>query len=78
MSSVELQNLLNRIRREHYEFPAAQRLVAAYVVENYSQIPFMSITELAKTIGVSDNTVVKFCNNLGFNKFGEFKKAISN
>ena len=78
MSSVELQNLLNRIRREHYEFPAAQRLVAAYVVENYSQIPFMSITELAKTIGVSDNTVVKFCNDLGFNKFGEFKKAISN
>ena len=65
------------MRKEQEHFPAAQRLVAAYVVENYNQIPFLSITTLAKNIGVSDNTVVKFCNHLGYNKFAEFKKVFS-
>ena len=72
-----VQELLDRIRREQESFPAAQRLVAAYVVENYTQIPFLSITTLAKNIGVSDNTVVKFCNHLGYNKFAEFKRLFS-
>jgi DNA-binding MurR/RpiR family transcriptional regulator len=74
---MPLQDLLNRIRQEQGEFPAAQRLVAAYVVENYNQIPFLSITTLAKNIGVSDNTIIKFCNHLGFQKFTEFKRVFS-
>ena len=74
---ISLQDLLNRIRQKQESFPAAQRLVAAYVMENYNQIPFLSITTLAKNIGVSDNTVIKFCNQLGFQKFTEFKRVFS-
>ena len=72
-----MQELLGRIRQEQESFPAAQRLVAAYVVENYNQIPFLSITALAKNIGVSDNTVIKFCNHLGYGKFTEFKRVFA-
>jgi len=72
-----MQDLLERIKREQEFFPAAQRQVAAYVVENYYQIPFFSITTLAKQIGVSDTTIIKFCNQLGFEKFAEFKKIFS-
>ena len=72
-----MQELLSRIRQEQDAFPAAQRQVAAYVVENYNQIPFLSITALAKNIGVSDNTVIKFCNHLGYGRFTEFKKVFS-
>ena len=61
-----LPDLLNRIREREASFSAAQRLVAGYVLENYHQIPFLSISALAKEIGVSDNTVIKFCNQLGF------------
>lgn len=72
-----MQSLLDAIRQAQSSFSAAQRLVAAYVVENSYQIPFLSITQLAKNIGVSDSTVIKFCNQLGYEKFGEFKKALS-
>lgn len=72
-----IQELLDRVRKEQENFPAAQKQVAAYVVENYNQIPFLSITTLAKNIGVSDNTVVKFCNHLGYSKFAEFKRVFS-
>ncbi|MEA4934590.1 MAG: MurR/RpiR family transcriptional regulator [Lawsonibacter sp.] len=74
---MNLQEVLSQIRQEQGDFSAAQRLVAAYVVENYHQIPFLTITSLAKNIGVSDNTIVKFCNHLGYDKFTEFKKVFS-
>lgn len=74
---MKLQDLLNQIRRDQNAFSAAQRLVAAYVLKNYHQIPFLSISALSDNIGVSENTVVKFCNQLGFSRFAEFKKFIS-
>ena len=74
---MTLQELLNQIRRDHSSFSAAQRFVAAYVLEHYNQIPFLSITALAEQIGVSDNTIVKFCNRMGFDRFAEFKRFIS-
>ena len=72
-----LPDLLNGIREREASFSAAQRLVAGYVLENYHQIPFLSISALAKDIGVSDNTIIKFCNQLGFTKFTEFKRCFS-
>jgi len=74
---MTLQDLLNQIRQDQESFSAAQRLVAAYVLKNYHQIPFLSISTLSSNIGVSENTVVKFCNRLGFSRFASFKKFIS-
>ena len=73
----DMQEILSGIKGNRYSFPAAQRLVAEYVVKNYEQIPFLSITALAKNCGVSEKTVVKFCNSLGFEKFTEFKRTFS-
>ncbi len=70
-----MQELLDRIMKEHESLPAAQRQVAAYVVNNAMQVPFLSITALAREIGVSDTTIIKFCNQLGFDGFGDFKKV---
>lgn len=72
-----MQELLERIMKEQASFPAAQRLVAAYIVDNYYQVPFLSITSLSRNIGVSDSTIIKFCAQLGFEGFGEFKKVFS-
>ena len=73
----DMQEILSGIKGDRYRFPAAQRLVADYVVKNYEQIPFLSITALARNCGVSEKTVVKFCNSLGFAKFTEFKRTFS-
>ena len=74
---MTLQELLNQIRDTQTSLSDAQRLVAAYILENYNQIPFLSISSLAKKIGVSDNTIVKFCNRVGFSKFKEFKNVFA-
>ncbi|HPF19433.1 MAG TPA: MurR/RpiR family transcriptional regulator [Bacillota bacterium] len=72
-----IEELLNHIREEQENFSSAQRQVALFVIDNYFQIPFLSITSLAEKIGVSDSTVIKFCNRLGYTRFTEFKRAIS-
>lgn len=77
MEQETLQQLLDRIRSSYSQLSPAQKLVAAYVVENSYQIPFLSITKLAKNIGVSDSSVIKFCNQMGYAKFAAFKKKFS-
>lgn len=69
--------LLELIRQNQGEFSASQRLVAEYVVGNYLKIPFLTINAMAEDIGVSSSTIIKFCNQLGFSKFAEFKSECS-
>lgn len=72
-----IHELIERIVKSKSSLPAAQRLVASYVVDNCYQIPFLSITALAKNIGVSETTIIKFCTQMGYASFAEFKKAFS-
>ena len=74
---MALQETLDKIQQIQDSLSATQRQVAAYVLENYHLIPFLSITALARNIGVSNNSVIKFCNQLGYDKFAEFKKMFS-
>lgn len=72
-----MKDLLNRIMMEQESFPAAQRLAAECVLKNCHRVPFMSISALAKEAGVSESTVVKFCAQLGFDGYAEFKRVFS-
>ena len=71
---ADVMELLDHIRREQDNFPAAQKKVAAFVVENYQQIAFLPISALSQRVGVSDNTVIKFCNHLGYEKNRKVKE----
>ena len=74
---MQLNALLDYIRKERNNLSPLQKKVADYVLENYQQIPFSSITSLSNEIGVSHYTVIKFCKYFGFDKFSEFKKMLS-
>ena len=74
--STHLQ-VLNLIRNEQPHFSTAMQLVADYILKHFHKIPFLSISALSDNIGVSPNTVIKFCNQLGFAKFSDFKKVFS-
>lgn len=74
---MELRELLNQISQKQESYSPSQKLVADYVLKNYKQIPFFSITTLSEKIGVSHYSVISFCKSLGYNKFSEFKKELS-
>lgn len=72
-----MQELFEAIQSSYDEIPQAQRAVAQYVMEHYQNIPFLSVTAMAKEIGVSDTTIIKYCMQLGLSGFSEFKRIIT-
>lgn len=70
---IDMKELLHKVQEITNSLPQAQRLVSEYVLANYSKIPFMTITNMAQEIGVSDTTIIKFCTILGFDSFSSFK-----
>jgi DNA-binding MurR/RpiR family transcriptional regulator len=66
-------DLLNRRRRP---ISPSQRRVAEYILRQYQDVAFMSVTELAKAAKVSPAGVVRFATSLNFDGYPEFKRAL--
>jgi DNA-binding MurR/RpiR family transcriptional regulator len=65
--------LLNRRRRP---ISPSQRRVAEYVLRQYQDVAFMSVTQLAKAAKLSPAGVVRFATSLDFDGYPEFKRAL--
>lgn len=53
-----------------------QQLVVRYILSDSSNVVFMSSIDVAQKIGVSDATVVRSCQALGYEGFADFKHAL--
>lgn len=58
------------------ELPPQQRVIADYLLEHTGRVPFLSVPALALKVGVSEATVVRFAQRLGFSGFTELKMAL--
>jgi RpiR family carbohydrate utilization transcriptional regulator len=56
--------------------PTLQR-VAAYVRDHPDQVLYQTIVEVAEGSGVSEASVLRFCRDLGFSGFQDFKLALA-
>ena len=70
-------NILERLHSSYYQLSAAERKVADFVLSQYSQVQFMSITQLAEECGVAEATVSRFCRSLALKGFNAFKIEIA-
>ena len=57
-------------------FSKGQRLIAKYITQSYDKAAFMTANKLAKTVGVSEPTVVRFAVDLGFDGYPSMQKAM--
>lgn len=64
---------LERIRAAYYQFTAAERRVADYVLARHDQVQFMSISQLAEECGTAEATITRFCRTLELKGFNAFK-----
>lgn len=65
--------LLSRIKAVQESLPRAQARLADFILNNLSQISSMSVTELAAKTGVSEGTIVNFCQKLGYQGYTDFR-----
>lgn len=69
------QNILQIIKSQKDRFTPQQAKIANYLLGNYEKVAFLTATQLAKEIGVSQPTVIRFTQSLGFLKYYLFQEA---
>ena len=70
------QDVLSILQEKQSTFSKGQRRIAKYILEAYDKAAFMTANRLAKTVGVSESTVVRFAVELGFNGYPSMQKAM--
>ncbi len=66
----------DRILKHADGLPPQQRNIAEYLLEHLDTVPFLSVPELARRCGVSEATIVRFGQRIGFSGFTELKMAL--
>ncbi|MDE2382516.1 MAG: transcriptional regulator, partial [Xanthomonadaceae bacterium] len=65
------------LRSERDRMSAIERRIADFILENAHLLRDYSSQQLANALGISQSSVVKFCQKLGFKGYPDLKLAIS-
>jgi len=74
--SEEYKDLLNRIQQRFKKLSKGQKRIAEYILNNYDKVAFMTASSLGETVDVSESTVVRFANALGYGGYPKLQKAL--
>lgn len=69
-------DLIKRIRDSYSKLSKGQKLLANYIVEHYEKAVFLTAAKLGKIVGVSESTVVRFANELGYDGYPKLQRAL--
>ncbi len=69
-----MDELRERIRNAN--LTKTQKMIAKYVLDNSADACFMTSTEIAQKLGVSESSVIRFSRSIGFSGFMDFQKAL--
>lgn len=71
------RNVLNEIEAEFSTYSKGQKKIAEYIIKHYDKAAFMTASKLGKEVGISESTVVRFANALGYEGYPELQAALS-
>ncbi len=69
-------DIIKVIQNNFNTLSKGQKLIAEYIMDNYDKAAFMTAATLGETVGVSESTVVRFANTLGYNGYKELQKEL--
>ena len=70
------KDVLIKIQDNYQKLSKSQKLIAEYILYHYDKAAFLTAAKLGSTVNVSESTVVRFANVLGFDGFPELQKAL--
>ncbi|GAA0120700.1 MAG: MurR/RpiR family transcriptional regulator [Clostridium argentinense] len=70
------QDLMRMIQTKFPRLSKGQKLIAEYILKHYDKAAFMTAAKLGTSVGVSESTVVRFANQLGYGGYPELQKAL--
>ena len=78
-SNLEMKDgkhLISNIQSQYARLSKGQKLIAQYILKNYDKVAFMTACKLGDNVGVSESTVVRFANALGFSGYPKLQDAL--
>lgn len=66
------ENIITRMS----EFSSSQTKIARFILDNPSEAPFMTANQLGEQINVSESTVIRFANLMGYSGYPELREAM--
>lgn len=69
-------NLLRTIQTSYNRMSKGQRIIAEFMINNYDKAAFMTASALGNTLNISESTVVRFANTLGYSGYRELQKEL--
>ena len=71
-----MNDLITKIQSELPGFSKGQKQIARFILEHYDKAAFMTASRLGVTVGVSESTVVRFANELGYDGYPHLQRAL--
>ena len=68
--------LISHIQSQYTRFSKGQKIIAQYILKNYDKVAFMTACKLGEAVGVSESTVVRFANALGYSGYPKLQDAL--
>lgn len=69
-------DVLSRISERYDKMSKSHKAIASYICEHYDQAVFMTAAKLGETLEISESTVVRFADRIGYEGYPEFQKAL--
>ncbi len=69
-------DISQRIRNSYSTLSKGQKKIANAILNDYDKAAYMTAARLGALVGVSESTVVRFANELGFEGYSEFQRAV--
>jgi len=70
------KDLLRLIQVKFPKLSKGQKLIAEYILTHYDKAAFMTAAKLGSSVNVSESTVVRFANELGFSGYPKLQGAL--
>jgi len=71
-------DLTSRIKENFKKFSESQKLIATYLLKHSDKATFFTAANLGKVVGVSESTVVRFADFLGYEGYPALQKDLQN
>jgi DNA-binding MurR/RpiR family transcriptional regulator len=72
----EVLDLMKVIQTSFHRLSKGQKIIAQYIMNNYDKAAFMTAAKLGEKVGVSESTVVRFANAIGYIGYPQLQKQL--
>lgn len=70
------KDLISKIKKEYSNLSKGQKLIADYITSDYDKAAFMTASRIGDLVGVSESTVVRFANTLGYDGYPSLQEEL--